>query len=102
MKESFVIQAAYTVRVQERGQIALPKPVRKSLAINAGDALNLVQLDDILLLSVRPTMIPRLSREFMEIMQEEGVNLAELLQGMEEERQLIWQERPSEHQDCHF
>lgn len=87
------MQTAFTVRVRERGQITLPQSVRNSLAVDTGDTLNLVQIDDILLLSPRQTMIPRLSQEFTELMQEEGVTLAELLQGLEEERKLIWQER---------
>ena len=56
------MQTAFAVRVRERGQITLPHSVRTSLAVEAGDTLNLVQIDDIVLLSPRPSMIPRLSR----------------------------------------
>ncbi len=87
------MQTAFTVRVRERGQITLPQSVRNSLAVDTGDTLNLVQIDDILLLSPRQTMIPKLSQEFTELMHEEGVSLAELLQGLEKERQFIRQER---------
>ena len=87
------MQTAFTVRVRERGQITLPQSVRNSLAVDTGDTLNLVQIDDILLLSPRQTMIPKLSQEFTELMHEEGVSLAELLQGLEEERRLIFDER---------
>ncbi|MEZ4768004.1 MAG: AbrB/MazE/SpoVT family DNA-binding domain-containing protein [Caldilineales bacterium] len=83
------MQTTYSVRVRERGQITLPQPVRNSLAVDTGDTLNLVQIDDILLLSPRHTMIPKLSQEFSEMMHEEGVSLAELLQGLEEERSLV-------------
>ena len=86
-------QAAYTVRLRERGQITLPQSVRNNLAVDTGDTLNLVQIDDILLLSPRQTMIPKLAQEFTELMEEEGVSLAELLQGLEEERRLIQQEK---------
>lgn len=85
-------QAAFTVRVRERGQITLPQSVRASLAVDAGDTLSLVQIDDILLLSPRQVAIPKLSQEFTALMDEDGVSLAELLQGLEEERKLIWQE----------
>ena len=86
-------QTAYTVRLRERGQITLPQSVRNNLAVDTGDTLNLVQIDDILLLSPRQTMIPKLSQEFTELMKEEGISLAELLQGLEEERRLIQQEK---------
>jgi hypothetical protein len=71
--------------------------VRTSLAVETGDTLNLVQIDDIVLLSPRQAMIPKLSQEFSALMQEEGVSLAELLKGLEQERQLIWQERCASH-----
>ncbi len=87
------MQTAYTIRVRERGQITLPQSVRTSLAVDAGDMLSLVQIGDIVLLSLKPTLIPKLSQEFSALMQEEGMSLAELLQGLEEERTSIWQER---------
>lgn len=91
------MQTAYAVRVRERGQITLPQPVRSSLSVDTGDTLSLVQIDDILLLSPRQSVIPKLSQEFTALMQEEGVSLAELLQGLEEERKLIWHERQANH-----
>ena len=91
------MQTAFAVRLRERGQITLPHSVRTSLAVETGDTLNLVQIDDIVLLSPRQAMIPRLSQEFTALMQEEGVSLAELLQDLEEERKLIWQERYASH-----
>lgn len=87
------MQTTFAIRARERGQITLPQPVRDSLAVDTGDMLNLMQIDDILLLSPRQTLIPKLSQEFTSLLQEEGVTLAELLQGLEEERKLIWQER---------
>lgn len=88
-----MMQTTFSVRVRERGQITLPQPVRDNLTVDTGDTLNLVQIDDILLLSPRQALIPKLSQEFSALMQEEGVSLAELLQGLEDERKLIWQER---------
>lgn len=87
------MQTTYAVRLRERGQITLPQPVRDRLAVDAGDTLNLVQIDDVLLLSPRQAVIPKLSQEFTALMTDEGVSLAELLRGLEEERKLIWQER---------
>jgi bifunctional DNA-binding transcriptional regulator/antitoxin component of YhaV-PrlF toxin-antitoxin module len=89
------MQATSAIRLRERGQITLPQAVRNSLAVDSGDTLTLVQVDDILLLSSRQVMVPKLSQEFTALMQEEGVSLAELLEGLEEERKLSWQEQQS-------
>jgi hypothetical protein len=71
--------------------------VRKSLAVDAGDVLNLVQIEEVLLLTRREAKIPDLSLQFTGVMQEANVSLAELLKGLEEERKLIWQERYAGH-----
>ncbi len=85
--------SSYVLRVGAHGQITLPRAVRKSLAVDSGDVLSLVQIEDVLLLSRREARIPELSLQFSAMMQEAGVSLAELLQDLEEERRLIWEER---------
>lgn len=87
------MQTTFAVRVRERGQITLPQPARTSLSVNPGDMLNLVQVGDIWLLSTKRPVTPQLAQEFTALMEEESVSLADLLQGLEEERKLIWQER---------
>lgn len=87
------MQATYTVRLRERGQLTLPQAIRRQLAVKEGDILTLVQIGDLAVLARRPSLLPRLSQEFTAIMKEEGVTLADLLQGLEEEREQIWRER---------
>lgn len=83
----------YTVQIRERGQLTLPRKVRTQLSLDSGDALTLVQIDDILLLSPKQPALPKLAEEFSSLMNESGVTLADLLQGLEKERELIWHER---------
>jgi AbrB family looped-hinge helix DNA binding protein len=83
------MQTTCTVRVRNRGQITLPRSVRTSLAVDAGDTLNLIQVGDVVLLSLRQAQIPRLAQEFTTLMQEEGVSLGDLLYGLHEERKEV-------------
>jgi len=83
----------YTIQIRERGQLTLPRKVRTQLALNTGDALTLVQINDIILLSPRQPVIPRLAEEFSQLMDESGVTLADLLQGLDEERERSWHEQ---------
>lgn len=87
------MQATYTVRLRERGQLTLPQTVRRDLAVDDGDILELVQMDDLVWLSPRRAMLPELSKEFTALMEEENVSLADLLQGLEDERRAIARER---------
>ena len=75
-------QPVYSVRLRKRGQLTLPQAVRKSLALRADVVLILVQIDNVLLLSRRESAIPDLSQQFSVMMQEAGVSLAELLEGI--------------------
>ncbi len=85
--------ATYTVRIRDRGQITIPQAVRENLAARSGDMLTLVQVGDVYVLTKKELQIPRLAEQFSAIMEEEGVTLADLLAGLEEEREAIYRER---------
>lgn len=77
----------YSVRLRERGQLTIPQAARDLLSMKEGDTLTLIQVDDLLVLGATQPQVPRLSAEFSRIMDEEGVSLADLLEGLNEERQ---------------
>lgn len=83
----------YAVRLRSRGQLTLPQTVRDALRVDDGDLLTLVRIDGCVLLTPQQLLIPKLTEEFSAIMQQEDVSLAELLQGLAEEREQIWRER---------
>lgn len=84
-----------TVRLRERGQITIPQTVRDKWAAKANDldVLNLIEIGDAVFLSPKKLLLPELSKQFSALMDEEGVSLADLLEGLAEERQAIYQER---------
>jgi hypothetical protein len=57
------------------------------------EALTLVQIDDLSVLTQRASLLPKLSEEFTTIMKEDDVSLTDLLQGLELERERIWREQ---------
>ena len=65
--------------------------------MDKGDVLTLVQIDDLAVLTRRSTLLPKLSEEFTAIMKDDGVSLADLLQGLEQEREQLWRERQVDH-----
>ena len=88
----------YAVRLCERGQMTIPQPLRTALAARDGDILLLVQIGDIVMLTPKQPRVPQLSQQFVAMMQREGVTLADLLDGLREEREYIWRER--QHRDA--
>ena len=84
-----------TVRLRERGQITIPQAVRDKWATEANDpdVLTLIEIGDALFLSPKKLLLPELSKQFSALMDEEGISLADLLEGLAEERQAIYQEK---------
>lgn len=83
----------YDVRLRQRGQITMPREVRDRLNVNEGDTLTLVQVGSVLILTPKRSVVPVLADRIVELMEKDGVTLADLLLGLEEERAAIYQER---------
>jgi AbrB family looped-hinge helix DNA binding protein len=83
----------YPIRVRERGQITVPQAVRETLAVADGDILTLIQVGEVVLLTPRQPQVPSLADKIAAIMEQENVSLADLLQGLVEERETIQHER---------
>lgn len=83
----------FAVRLRPRGQITIPQAVREQMAVDEGDVLTLVDAGDLVFLSRTRPQVPKLADRIAILMDEAGVSLADLLAGLEEERQAIWNER---------
>jgi len=77
----------YPIKIRQRGQLTIPQPVREQWSAQSGDVITLVQFDEFVILAPRPLKTPELARQFSQIMDEDGVSLADLLEGLAEERQ---------------
>lgn len=84
---------AYAIRLRSRGQLTLPQAVREELQVDDGDFLTLTRINGCIVLTPKSLRISRLSKEFSAMMQQEDVSLADLLEGLAEEREQIWRER---------
>jgi bifunctional DNA-binding transcriptional regulator/antitoxin component of YhaV-PrlF toxin-antitoxin module len=76
--------------------MTIPQPVRDALEISQGDILNLTQIGDVILLTPRQLRTPALAEQFTKMMEEEGVTLADLLAGLDEERKVSWHDRQTD------
>lgn len=83
----------FPVRLRPKGQITIPQAVRDHWQVADGDALTLIEVGDFVLLSRKEPEVPRLADKIVALMAEQGVSLADLLEGLEEERRAIRAER---------
>ena len=79
----------YPVKIRQRGQLTIPQSVREKWSTQNGDVITLVQFDEFVILAPTTLKTPSLARQFSQIMDEEGVSLADLLEGLEEERKKL-------------
>mgnify|MGYP001045608723 CR=1 FL=1 len=83
----------YAVRMRERGQMTVPHQVREDLDVDSGDVVWLVRVGDGYLLTPRDLRVTGLADRFADLMDREGVTLADLLTGLADERRAIEAER---------
>jgi len=77
----------YPIKVRQRGQLTIPQAVRDQWSTQSGDMMTLVQFDEFAILAPALLKTPALARQFSQIMDEEGISLADLLQGLAAERE---------------
>lgn len=87
------IAESYAIRLRERGQITVPREVREQMDVAEGDWVNLVRIGEVYVLSPRALRVPHLADRIADLMEREGVSLADLLTGLDDERRAIEAER---------
>lgn len=75
-----------TVQVRQRGNLTLPAEIRERYGIEPGDTFRLLDLDGIFVLTPMVPMVPELAREIERARVEAGLETADLLLALREER----------------
>jgi bifunctional DNA-binding transcriptional regulator/antitoxin component of YhaV-PrlF toxin-antitoxin module len=85
----------FPIILGERGEITIPELLQDSLNVSQGDTLVLLKIGNLILLAPKQPQVPQLIDRIVTIMENENVDLADLLAGLEAEREAIWQEKQS-------
>jgi len=83
----------FTTQLRQRGQITIPRKLRESLSIDEGDVLTLLQIGDNILLTPRSLRTFELADKISDLMEEEGVTLADLLNDLPQIRAEVYEEK---------
>lgn len=75
-----------TLQVRKRGVLTLPADIRQRYGIEPGDTFQLIDLDGMFILTPMVPMVPELAREIEKLRLEAGLDTAELLQALRDER----------------
>jgi bifunctional DNA-binding transcriptional regulator/antitoxin component of YhaV-PrlF toxin-antitoxin module len=82
----------YTIQMRQRGQITIPHQIRRTMMLEAGDSLTIVQVGDAMLLTHKTRRFPQLADKFIDMMDDAGVSLADLLSDLPRMRAEIYEE----------
>jgi bifunctional DNA-binding transcriptional regulator/antitoxin component of YhaV-PrlF toxin-antitoxin module len=85
-KMAIPLESAETVQIRDRGVLTLPKSLRERYDLKTGDALRLVDLDGVFLLTPLAPMVPELAREIARLREEAGLSVDELVSAVREQR----------------
>ncbi len=67
-----------TIKVSEKGQIAIPQPIRATLGIERGDELIIIQIDNKILLEKAQKIEQKLRDDFKDILRFNEKSLKEV------------------------
>jgi len=81
------------IRLRKHGVITLPAKLRQRYKLEAGDTLMLIELHGGLFLAPKVSVIPKLAEEIERLRKEQGIEVEDLLKGLDEERQKYYQEK---------
>ncbi len=82
----------YRSHIRERGQLTIPKEVREKGALYDGEAVTIIPLGDSILVTPKKLGLEEARREIRKIMKVAGITPDELLAGMKEEREKLFEE----------
>jgi bifunctional DNA-binding transcriptional regulator/antitoxin component of YhaV-PrlF toxin-antitoxin module len=81
------------VQIGKRGTVTLPVQLRKRYGLDAGDLLTVLDLGGVFVLAPEVSVVSKIAREIEQLREEAGLSLEEFLQGLDEQRRRLYQER---------
>jgi AbrB family looped-hinge helix DNA binding protein len=93
MEKTLEASGPVVVQVRERGQLTIPAEIRRQMGIKDGDVFSLISLGNTLVATRKRLVAPEIARAIEALMQEEGVSLEELVEGLDEQREIYVNEK---------
>jgi AbrB family looped-hinge helix DNA binding protein len=85
-------QKPYRSQIRERGQLTIPKEIREKGALFEGESVTIFPIGEAILVSPQKIGLEEARREFLKLMKRSGVTAEELLRGLKEERDKLYEE----------
>jgi AbrB family looped-hinge helix DNA binding protein len=81
-----------TAEIKSRGQLTIPKKIREISRLEEGQAVSIIPVGDSVIITPKRLDLDEARREIKKILKAAGVSPEDLLAGLNEEREKLYQE----------
>jgi len=81
-----------SAEIKSRGQLTIPKKIRESSHLEEGQVVSVIPVGDSVIITPKRLELDEARRQMRKIMKASGLSEKELIRGLEEERELLYEE----------
>jgi len=81
-----------SAEIKSRGQLTIPKKIRESSHLEEGQVVSIIPVGDSVIITPKRLELDEARRQIRKIMKASGLSEKELIRGLEEERELLYEE----------
>jgi AbrB family looped-hinge helix DNA binding protein len=81
-----------SAEIKSRGQLTIPKKIRESSHLEEGQVVSVIPVGDSVIITPKRLELDEARRQIRKIMKASGLSEKELIRGLEEERELLYEE----------
>ena len=82
----------YQTEIRSRGQMTIPKAIRKISNIDEGQIVSMLPIGESILITPKPLQLDEARRQMKKILLSSGMSVEELVEGLKEERSKLFGE----------
>ncbi len=82
----------FTAEIKSRGQVTIPKKIRVENHLEEGQIVSIIPVGDSVIITPKRIELDEARREIKKILRASGISLDDLLTGLKEEREELYQE----------
>jgi AbrB family looped-hinge helix DNA binding protein len=82
----------FTAEIKTRGQLTIPKKIRDARHLAEGQIVSLIPVGDSIIVTPKRLELEEARREIRMIMKASGLSAEDLIEGLREERETLFQE----------
>ena len=83
---------AITTEIKSRGQLTIPKKIRAVTRLEEGQVVSIIPLGESVLITPQKLELEEARREIRKVLKTSGLSVEDLLKGLKEEREKLYQE----------